>query len=69
MTGKIDKNGAISLSWNLQESKLYSPDGLKHLLPCEHCGQPQWAGLTANSIVCDACALAGQKWESFLDSF
>lgn len=54
--GSISRTGAIRLNWNLQETKLYSPDGTRHCLPCEMCGIPQWVGLRTVSVVCPDCA-------------
>lgn len=56
MNGTINRSGDIEIRWNMQEEKLYSPDGSKHLLPCERCGLPQWASLPVVSILCDRCA-------------
>lgn len=56
--GKYTSSGDITLTWNIQENKLYSPDGLSHCLPCDHCGQPQWVSLPSVAVVCDHCALA-----------
>lgn len=55
MTGKITSIGGCTLQWNMMDEKLYSPDGLQQLLPCERCGQPQWVSLRTVSVQCDAC--------------
>lgn len=63
MQGKIDARANITLRWNLQETKLYSPDGLHHCLPCECCGQPTWVGLLTVSVLCDICAYSPEPVE------
>ena len=55
MQGTIDRTGKCELKWDLQLEKLYSPDGLKHCLPCESCGEPQWVQLNAVSTLCALC--------------
>ena len=56
MESTFDKTGTITLTWNLQTDKLYSPDGTKHCLPCEICGKPEWVGLSTVSVMCQPCA-------------
>ena len=58
MQGSFNKYGDVTLTWNIQGEKLYSPDGLSHCLPCETCGHPQWVSLLTVSVLCDRCALA-----------
>lgn len=56
MEGSIDTAGNAVLRWNIQEDKLYSPDGAQHCLPCEDCGDPQWVSLLTVSVICPLCA-------------
>jgi hypothetical protein len=56
ITGTADRDGTITFTWNMQAYQLLSPDGTQQLLPCEHCGQPQWVRLNVVSILCDICA-------------
>lgn len=55
--GTFDSNGLVTIVYNPFESnKLYSPDGSKHLLPCETCGNVQWVSIGTVSVICDSCA-------------
>lgn len=53
--GSASGNGNCSIAWNLDYNKLYSPDGLQQLLPCERCGAPQWCIVQACSVLCADC--------------
>lgn len=55
MTGKHTQDGQVTLSWDSQTEKLYSPDRTQQCLPCESCGQPQWVTLSTVAIVCLPC--------------
>lgn len=56
LRGFADRDGTVTLVWNMQAARLLSPDGKLHCLPCEVCGGIQWVGLEVVSIVCDECA-------------
>ncbi len=63
MKGKIERDGTVTITWNLQEEKFQAPyltledgSGVKmQWLPCEVCGRVCWTRWNVVSLVCSEC--------------
>jgi hypothetical protein len=57
ITGKIERDGTVTVTWNIQAEKLVAPgwEGA-HYLPCEVCGLLQVVGGRIVACTCAACA-------------
>lgn len=62
MEGKFINRHTYQLTWSYDD-KLYSPDGLKHLLLCEVCSSPIWVDPPAVSVFCNDCWAATEQGE------
>jgi hypothetical protein len=57
ITSKIERDGTVTVTWNVQTDKLMAPqwEGA-HYLPCEICGVLQVVGGNIVSCICNNCA-------------
>lgn len=62
MKADINKNGDVTVRYNVIHNKLLSPDGTQHLIPCETCRSILWVALNVVSIVCDRCVYVTRSW-------
>jgi len=55
ISGRHDRDGVVTFTWNARDGKMLSPGGDQHCLPCFLCGSPVWVPLPVVSTMCDEC--------------
>lgn len=55
VTGSHNNSGGVYLCWDTNMHKLVSPDGQKHALPCDWCGNVYWHDRDVVNFICGEC--------------
>lgn len=55
ITGTIERDGTVTVTWNVQAERLAAPKG-GHYLPCEVCGVVLEVTGTVVSVICPGCS-------------